>query len=81
MEQTKLGSLYEAIFNILIGFTINFIANMTIFPLFGWEISTTQNIQIGILYTGISLVRQYSIRRWFNARLRKLAMRLAGADE
>ena len=38
MEETKLGSFYEALINIIIGWTINFIANMMIFPLFGWEI-------------------------------------------
>jgi hypothetical protein len=77
MEQTKLGSFYEALINIIIGWTINFTANMTIFPLFGWEISIEQNIWLGTIYTVISLVRSYIIRRWFNAKLHAVAMKLA----
>jgi len=77
MNQTKLGSLYEALINIVIGWVINFTANMTIFPLFGWEISVEQNIWLGTIYTVISLVRSYVIRRWFNAKLHAVAMKLA----
>lgn len=77
MKQTKLGSFYEALINIIIGWTINFTANMTIFPLFGWEISIEQNIWLGTIYTVISLVRSYIIRRWFNAKLHAVAMKLA----
>ena len=72
MEQTKLGSFYESLINIIIGWTINFTANMTIFPLFGWEISMEQNVLLGTIYTFISLVRSYVIRRWFNAKLHEL---------
>lgn len=76
MKQTKLGSFYEALINIIIGWTINFIANMMIFPLFGWEISIEQNVLIGTIYTLISLVRSYVIRRWFNAKLHEIAIKL-----
>jgi hypothetical protein len=77
MQQTKLGSLIEAFINIVIGFGINFTANMTIFPLFGWSISVEQNIALGACYTVISLVRSYVIRRWFNARLHAVSLALA----
>lgn len=77
MQQTKLGSFYEALINIVIGWVINFTANMTIFPLFGWEISIEQNIWLGTIYTVISLIRSYVIRRWFNAKLHAVAMKLA----
>jgi hypothetical protein len=77
MQQTKLGSLIEAFINIVIGFGINFTANMTIFPLFGWSISVEQNIALGACYTAISLVRSYVIRRWFNARLHAVSLALA----
>ena len=77
MQQTKLGSFYESLINIIIGWTINFTANMTIFPLFGWEISVEQNIWLGTIYTFISLIRSYIVRRWFNAKLHKIAIKLA----
>lgn len=78
MTQSKLSSLYEAIINIALGYWINFIANLLILPLFGFHVTLAQNLQIGLLFTGVSVARQYVIRRWFNARLRSAACRMAG---
>jgi hypothetical protein len=64
--QTRKGSLAEAWVNIFIGFTINYFANLLIFPLFGMHISAGNNLLMGLIYTGISLARSYIIRRWFN---------------
>lgn len=77
MTQSRLSSFIEAWFNVAIGFAINFIANLTILPLIGFHISVGQNLFIGVLYTLISVVRSYTIRRWFNARLRRAAELLA----
>ena len=64
--QTRLGSFIEAWANIFIGFTINWIANMVILPLYGFHIHAGQAFSMGLLFTGISLVRSYALRRWFN---------------
>lgn len=77
MTQTRLGSLYEAIINVVIGFSINYCANLLIFPLFGFHISPEANFVMGLIYTAISIARSYVIRRWFNARLQAAAQRLA----
>ncbi len=77
MNQTRLGSLIEACINVMIGFTINFIANMAILPLIGFHITAGQNLFIGVLYTIISVCRSYVIRRWSNARLHAAAQALA----
>jgi hypothetical protein len=66
MAQTKLGSMAEAWANIAIGFTINYVANLLIFPLFGMHISLLNNFYMGCIYVLISLVRSYALRRWFN---------------
>mgnify|MGYP003679782670 FL=1 len=68
MKQSKLDSALESITNVCVGFTINFTANMLIFPIFGWSISIEQNILLGALYTAISLVRAYAIRRAFDGK-------------
>jgi hypothetical protein len=78
MTQSRLSSFYESCINIIIGFTVNYFANLMIFPLFGFHISHSANFVMGCIYTGISLVRSYAIRRWFNARLHAAAVRLAG---
>lgn len=68
MRQTILGSIVEAKANIAIGFTINYIANLTILPLFGFHgLTLWKNFEIGLIYTVISLVRQFVLRRWFNS--------------
>jgi ABC-type lipoprotein release transport system permease subunit len=85
MNQSKLSSLYEALMNIVIGFTINYVINFLFIPLFvrGQDglpvhIDPMANWWMGCAYTGVSLVRSYVIRRWFNARLHGLSLRLAG---
>ena len=79
MTQTRLGSLIEAFMNVLIGFGINFAANLVILPMFGYTPTLWDNFQIGLLYTVVSIARSYIIRRWFNARLHAAAQRLAGS--
>ena len=79
MNQTRLGSLIEAIINTCIGFAINYTANMFIFPLFGFHITPGANFALGLIYTVISVVRSYCIRRWFNAKLHGMAKAAAAA--
>lgn len=78
MSQSRLSSFIEAMINIIIVFGINFTANALVFPLFGWQISTADNFLLGAIYTVISLVRSYTIRRWFNARIHRAATAMAG---
>ena len=67
MSQTVKGSITEAWANIAVGFGVNYTANIAILPLFGFHSLTWRtNFVIGMLYTVISLVRQYVLRRWFN---------------
>ena len=78
MTQTRLGSFIEAWVNVAIGFTINFVANLAILPMFGFNISAGQAFWVGCIFTIISVIRSYAIRRWFNARLHSAVERLAG---
>ena len=80
MSQSRKGSLIEALINTAIGFGINFAANLIILPQFGFSSLTVEtNILIGILYTGISVVRSYVVRRWFNAHIVRAAQKLSGS--
>jgi len=67
--QSKLESLKEAWTNIAIGFSINYVANLLLLPLVGAHVGLVQNFWLGCIYTTISLIRQYVIRRRFNARM------------
>lgn len=66
MSQSKERSWKEAFINIAIGYGVNFCANMVVFPLFHYNVSIHDNLVIGVIYTFISLIRQYCIRRWMN---------------
>lgn len=77
MRQSKRGSFIEAWANVFIGYGINFTANALILPQFGFHITLAQNLQIGILFTVISVARSYIIRRWFNKHIARWAERLA----
>lgn len=66
MSQSRKHSFIEAWANILIGYGISMLANFALFPLFGWHITLEQNVQLGIIYTVISLGRSYALRRLFN---------------
>jgi len=78
--QSKLGSFVEAWINVIIGFGVNFTANLIILPMFGFAALTLRNnLIIGIIYTVISVVRSYVVRRWFNHLITKLSLKIAGA--
>ena len=65
--QTVKGSAVEAVTNTAVGFWVNFTANLLVLPLFGFTgLTAGKNVVIGIIYTGISLVRGYLLRRFFN---------------
>lgn len=66
MSQSRLGSMIEAVANVLIGFGINLGANLVVLPLFGFHVSVSQALGIGLIFTFISILRGYFVRRLFN---------------
>lgn len=78
MNQTKLESLIEALANVVIGLGVGFVGQLVVFPAVGLPpVALHQNVAISIAFTTISLVRSYSLRRWFNAGLHAAAVRMA----
>lgn len=66
MSQRRTWSLLESLTNITLGYFIALGAQLLIFPLFGIHIPLRDNLQIGLLFTCVSLVRSYTLRRMFN---------------
>ena len=64
--QTRLHSFIESIINIAVGYGVAITAQILIFPLFGMEVSLGDNLLIGGLFTIVSLIRSYILRRIFN---------------
>lgn len=70
--QDARDSLIEAWMNIFIGFSINYVANLVILPLvpsMGYaDISALDNFMMGWIYTAISMLRSYYIRRFMDGK-------------
>ncbi len=64
--QSKTLSLIEAIANIVIGYTIAVASQCIIFPIFDLHVDLKTNMKMGLLFTIVSLVRSYTLRRIFN---------------
>lgn len=64
--QSRRASLAEAVLNVILGLWISVLANIWLLPLWGFHPSLSQGVEIGLLFTLISLVRSYLLRRLFN---------------
>jgi len=64
--QSARASALEALLNILIGFWISVGANIFLLPLWGYSVSLTQGVEIGLAFTLVSFLRSYLLRRAFN---------------
>ena len=66
-SQPKHHSFIESIINVAVGLGINIMGQHLVFPLFGIYITWGQNLQIAGIFTVISIIRSYCLRRGFNA--------------
>ena len=81
MEQSKFGSLIEACINTAIGFLTTLVLVFIVYPLFGHTFTLAQNLGITAIFTVVSVLRGYAVRRWFNAQIKRLAALIAAAKE
>ena len=66
MAQSKRHSWLEACANVAIGYSVAMATQLVVFPLFGIHIPLSADVAIGAIFTGVSLVRSYLLRRLFN---------------
>jgi membrane protein CcdC involved in cytochrome C biogenesis len=75
MKQSRLMSLVESLVNVLVGYGVAVAAQMLVFPLFGLAVTVSENLLIGLIFTVVSIVRSYALRRGFEVlRVRQSAM-------
>ena len=69
--QTKLESFLESCLNVGSGFILALIVwKFVVVPLWGFTVSTADNLAITGLFTVVSVIRGYMWRRVFNGKLR-----------
>lgn len=64
--QSRLMSLAESAVSTGIGFSVAVATQVAIFPLFGINVALSDNFAIAAVFTAISIVRSYVVRRLFN---------------
>ena len=73
MRQSKRMSMVESLTNVAVCYGVAVSAQILVFPLFGLEVALVDNLAIGAIFTGISIVRSYTLRRVFEEiRVRKV---------
>lgn len=74
MQQSKLESLTEVCVNVAIGWVIALITQLVVFPMFGINVTVGEQLSISVIFTVVSIIRGYVIRRWFNAGIHKIVI-------
>ena len=67
MKQSRKMSLVESLANVLVGYFVAVATQMMVFPLFGLAVTVSDNLLIGLIFTAVSIVRSYALRRGFEA--------------
>jgi uncharacterized protein (DUF2062 family) len=65
VKQSRAMSLAEALTNVAVGYGIAVATQMAVFPLFGLHATLAQNMAMGAIFTIVSIVRSYALRRVF----------------
>ena len=58
-------SFVEALANVLVGFLVAVLTQRAVFPLLGIETALSTDLAIGAVFTAVSIVRSYAMRRLF----------------
>jgi hypothetical protein len=65
MKQSRAMSLIEAMANVIVGYGVAVVTQILIFPIFGLQTTLAQNLKLGLVFTGISIIRSFALRRLF----------------
>ena len=63
--QTRIESLIEAVSNTAIGLLIGTLTNRIVLPMFGHDVSISDSFLMAVVFTLISVTRNYLVRRWY----------------
>ena len=85
-RQSRTMSLVEVLANIGVGYLLAVLTQAIVFPLFGVSMSVGATLEIGAIFTAVSVARGYTLRRLFEGlrireAQRKSAARLRAADD
>jgi hypothetical protein len=73
-------SLVESVANVIVGYGIAVMTQILVFPMFGLRTNLTQNLAMGLIFTVVSIVRSYTLRRLFEAVTGRIPARSSPRD-
>ena len=65
MKQSRLMSFVEAVANVAVGYGVAVVTQILIFPVFGLHTTLAENLSMGGIFTGVSIIRSFLLRRAF----------------
>ena len=65
MSQSRKASALEALANVALGYVLAVLTQMLVFPVFDLKVTLGENLSIGLVFVGVSLLRNYVLRRLF----------------
>ena len=65
MKQTRRMSLIEAMVNVAVGYGLAVLTQLVVFPWFGLPARVTDAMALGAVFTVVSIIRAYLLRRLF----------------
>ena len=66
--QSKKDSFIETLTSVFVGWLIGVILNMLVLPLFDYNITVIDSLWVSLIFTVVSVIRGYVIRRFFNSK-------------
>lgn len=67
MKQSLCMSMVESSVNVVVGYGAAVVTQILVFPAFGLNATLEQNLQIGAVFTLVSIARSFALRRAFEA--------------
>ena len=64
--QSKTHSIIESTTNTAVGFIISLLVQMVVYPVMGIKVTISENLIITVVFTIVSILRGYALRRLFN---------------
>ena len=66
MSQSRHMSAVESVTNVSVGYGLALVTQAIVFPMFGIVASASEHMAIALIFTVVSLIRSYALRRAFN---------------
>lgn len=61
--QSRLGSFTESVVNVFVGYWLAVLVQLVVLP----DLNAAEHLGIAAIFTAVSIVRSYAMRRIFNA--------------